>query len=270
MAPKLLKVDKNGTKYWTDSTCPKCGGKGTIDAYYYNAQGVCFQCGGSGYYETNWKEYTPEYAKKLEERRLARLRKKAPEENAKWLKSNGFSEDGTTWIVIGNTWPIKEELKAAGAKFNGLLGWHFDHDPETWPCFTVTTDDVCYTSLYCTYFWAAYSDIADLIKELRAKYTRKQDSKSEYIGTLGEKLETTAKFIRAFTFTTHYTYTGETNFIYKFVDANDNILTWKTTRGLALEEGEIYTVKGTIKEHAEYKGEKQTQLTRCSVRKEEN
>lgn len=266
MAPKLLRIDKNGTKYWTDSTCPKCGGKGVIDAYYYNAQGVCFLCNGSGYHETNWKEYTPEYEKKLEERRLARLRKKAPEENAKWLKHNGFSEDGKTWIVIGNTWPIKDELKAAGAKFNGLLGWHFDHDPEAWPCFTVTTDDVCYTSLYGTYFWAAYCDIADLIKDLQAKHAPKKDTASEHIGTVGEKLEVSAKFVKAFTFTTHYTYYGETNFIYKFVDADDNILTWKTTCLLDLEEGAVYQVKGKVKEHGEYRGEKQTMLTRCNVK----
>lgn len=263
MAPKLLRIDKNGTKHWTDDVCPKCGGTGVIDAYYMIEAGVCFKCGGSGHYVTNWKEYTPEYAKKLEERRLARLRKKAPEENAKWLKRNGFSEDGVTWIVTGNTYDIKDDLKAAGAKWNGLLGWHLDHDPEVWPTFTVTTGDVCRTSLAGQLFWDDYCDIADLIAELREKH--RPQSGSEYLGTVGEKLTVRAKLTGVFTYRTHFSYQGETNFIYKFTDEEGNILTWKTACWLGLDEGTEYEITGKVKEHSEYKGDKQTVLTRCKV-----
>ena len=61
---------------------------------------------------------TPEYAAKLEERRIAREKKKAPERNAKILKDNGFNVEGFMWIVLGNTFKIKEELKTAGARFD--------------------------------------------------------------------------------------------------------------------------------------------------------
>lgn len=265
MAPKLLRVDKNGTKYWTDDVCPKCGGTGHIDAYYMVEDGICFLCDGSGYHTTNWKEYTPEYQKVLEERRLARLRKKAPEMNAKWLKDNGFSKDRKTWIVAGNTWAIKDELKEAGAKYNGLLGWHFDHDPEAWPTFIVTTDDVCFTGLDGHLFWATYCDVADLIKELQIKHAPKKETCSEYIGTVGEMLTATVKFLRAYTYKTHFSYQGETNFIYKFIDADDNILIWKTSRGLRLDEGDTCEITGKVKEHSEYNGDKQTVLTRCKI-----
>lgn len=30
------------------NTCPKCGGKGTLDHYRHVAGGVCFHCNGSG------------------------------------------------------------------------------------------------------------------------------------------------------------------------------------------------------------------------------
>ena len=30
------------------NTCPKCGGKGTLDQYLHIAGGVCFHCNGSG------------------------------------------------------------------------------------------------------------------------------------------------------------------------------------------------------------------------------
>lgn len=33
------------------------------------------------------------------------------------------------------------------------------------------------------------------------------------------------------------------------------------------ERGETYTITGTIKAHEEYKGERQTALTRCKVQK---
>jgi hypothetical protein len=52
--------------------------------------------------------------------------------------------------------------------------------------------------------------------------------------------------------------------IFKFLDSKGNIFIWRT--GSAdLEEGKTYTIKGTIKEHTEYKSEKQTHLTRCKV-----
>lgn len=263
MAPKLLKVDKNGTKHWTDSVCPKCNGSGYLPEYKHFDWGVCYKCGGSGQYITNWKEYTPEYAKKLEERRLARLRKKAPEENARWLERNGFSADGKTWVVIGNTYDIKDELKEAGAKWNGLLGWHLDHDPVIWPAFTVTTDDVCRRSLADQLFWDDYSVIAALISELREKH--RPASGSEYLGAVGEKLTVRVRLVRIFTYETHFTYRGETNFIYKFADEEGNALVWKTSCPLDLEEGREYEVSGKVKEHSEYKGEKQTALTRCKV-----
>lgn len=138
----LIKTDRNGTKYWYEHRCPKCGGKGYIPGYEMIANGVCFKCGGTGEYGHSWKEYTSEYAAKLEERRIAREKKKAPEKNAKILKDNGFNEDGFMWIVLGDTYSIKEELKAAGAKFDGVFLWHFDHEDNRYPCVKISIEDV--------------------------------------------------------------------------------------------------------------------------------
>ena len=38
-----------------------------------------------------------------------------------------------------------------------------------------------------------------------------------------------------------------------------------TGEGYDIEEGKTYTIKGTVKEHSEYKGTKQTILTRCKI-----
>ena len=65
---------------------------------------------------------------------------------------------------------------------------------------------------------------------------------------------------------------------YILKDAEGNTFTWKTTNGLGIdvkknehitwesaEEGQTVVLKGTVKEHNEYNGEKQTVLTRCKV-----
>lgn len=264
MAPKLLRVDKNGTKYWADDTCPKCGGKGVIDAYYYNAQGVCFTCGGSGYYETHWKEYTPEYQAKLTERRLAKARKLAPEKNASFLKKAGFSEDGKAWVVVGNTYKIKEDLKAAGCKWHNLIGWHFDHADNGFNCFELTIDEITTKSLADEYIWEDYSFIEQYVKDQKAKYAPKTGS--EYVGEVGGKLELSVTLKRVFQFETHFTYSGEGSYIYKFADAEGNTVTWKTSKDLKIDEGWTGLITGTVKEHSEYRGDKQTVLTRCKIK----
>lgn len=64
-------------------------------------------------------------------------------------------------------------------------------------------------------------------------------------------------------------------YLHKFKDEHGNIFTWKTSDPLGywdehgqwvhIDEGTQVTIKGTVKEHSEYKGIKQTVLTRCKV-----
>lgn len=53
----------------------------------------------------------------------------------------------------------------------------------------------------------------------------------------------------------------------KFRDAQGNLFSWFTGAGTGLQNGERCTVTGTVKRHAEYKGVKETQLTRCKVQR---
>ena len=97
MNKKLIKVDRNGTKYYeVETKCDRCGGRGGSDAWAYTGW-TCYKCGGTG--EGGWKivkEYTPEYEAKLEEQRRKRAEKKEqaqraklPELKAEWLERNG-------------------------------------------------------------------------------------------------------------------------------------------------------------------------------------
>jgi hypothetical protein len=44
-----------------------------------------------------------------------------------------------------------------------------------------------------------------------------------------------------------------------------NVLVWKTSKSLNIEEGEKFTIIGTVKEFNTYDGTKQTILTRCKI-----
>jgi DnaJ-class molecular chaperone len=120
MEDKLIKVDKNGTKYYANYTCQRCGGLGGSDKWQFTGW-TCYECGGSGVSNKPdiYKVYTPEYEAKLNERRakkaakrLAEAEAKAEETRREWLAKNQFNENGDTYVFIGNTYEIKDELKA--------------------------------------------------------------------------------------------------------------------------------------------------------------
>ena len=80
---ELVKIDRNGTKYWSVRTdCIKCGGRGiytwggTVNGVAMYS-GTCFRCGGSGRETVIEKEYTPEHAEKLEAQRAKRAAARA-------------------------------------------------------------------------------------------------------------------------------------------------------------------------------------------------
>lgn len=53
--------------------------------------------------------------------------------------------------------------------------------------------------------------------------------------------------------------------MYRFKDQAGNIAIWKTNGGYGFEQGKAYIIVATVKDHGDYKGAKQTVLTRCDV-----
>lgn len=121
----LIKIDKNGTKHFQVDACPKCGGTGryemtTVDSFR------CWKCGATGYFPHVEKEYTPEYAAILAEKAKARNLKKNKERLPQEIKRRGFDgENSSIFVVAGETYSIREQLKAAGAKYDSWYGWYF-------------------------------------------------------------------------------------------------------------------------------------------------
>ena len=83
---------------------------------------------------------------------------------------------------------------------------------------------------------------------------------SNYVGEVGKRQAFTATFERCFVIETRFGFQR----IYKFRDENENVYIWKTANAINSYEGTKLTFKATVKEHSEYKNEKQTVLTRVA------
>lgn len=269
------RTDKNGTKIYLDYNCPKCGGSGVIPYFYHVDSGTCFKCGGSGKREhpKQIKKYTSEYAAKLEAKRKERRRAKASEQNEKFFIREGFDRNGETYIVLGNTYKIREELKAAGCKYNDLLGWHSDTDLIDYPTQhismhdTITYEGEEYPILVENEFGEVgyhveYLFFHQYLDKIRKEYIDSNKPKTGYYGHIGDKFELELRCVKGFGFDTEF---GEM-FVWKFVDTENHVFVWKTGKDIKNSgEQPVLKVKGTIKDHNEYHGEQQTVITRCRI-----
>lgn len=275
MEKTLIRVDKNGTKYYhCVGACGKCNGKGRIEYYAWYDDGICFDCGGSGLISYEEKEYTQEYLDKLEKRRLEKAKKQRPQRDAKFFSDNGISSDGCAWMVLGNTYEIKEDIKASGGKYSEIIGWHFDHEVSGFDTYKLTKEDM-FCEDYLGYNWNVCGEntIYDIVNCIRNEYenSHKCESVNSYVANIGDRLDFNLKLISSYCFESSF----GISYIYKFNDANNNEIVWKTSTVIGyyngnnewqpINDGDMVKVKGTVKEHKEYKGVKQTAITRCKV-----
>lgn len=279
MDKKLIKIDRNGTKYWSlGNKCDKCGGNGVIWYYSHVDGGVCFDCGGSGEgKERIEKEYTPEYAAKLKEKadkvqakRDAELAATAEKHNIEFLEKQGFNQDGKTYAVLGNTYSIKDEIKAAGGKWSNLIGWHFSSNPENYKTVEISVDNVYYKDHVGRYDWKQWKSADEETYTNKIKGATKAAEPSKgYFGNVGDKVELNVTFVRMFTLENKFGYgywNNDCTYIYKFQTEDGKTLIWKTALSMPdIKDGQVVRLKGTIKEHSEYKNVEQTIMTRCKV-----
>lgn len=112
------------------------------------------------------------------------------------------------------------------------------------------------TSLFPTY----NRELEHQVEKAKQEEQTSREKNSIHIGNVGDRLEIKVDHFECVTsWDTMY---GVTR-IYKIVDTNGNVYTWKTSN--YIEEETIDVVKGTVKAHNEYRGTKQTELTRCKV-----
>lgn len=143
-----------------------------------------------------------------------------------------------------------------------------------------TTDTNYFNNLRvaCALDWVGYDKLGLLAsafpahdKELeiqaeKAEREAKQKAegmRSKHVGEVGKRVSFVPAEVKCVT--SWETMYGETS-IYKMTDVDGNVFTWKTSGGIYEGPRQVAVkITGTVKEHKEYRGVKQTELTRCKV-----
>jgi hypothetical protein len=110
----------------------------------------------------------------------------------------------------------------------------------------------------------AVSAIVAYQRAMEQEVARKQRAEappSNHVGTVGERSTFKLQVLSVRYVDTDW----GSKAIVRMQDASGNIFMWFSTSEPELEIGEHYSVKGTVKKHDEYKGTKQTVLSRCKV-----
>ena len=132
-----------------------------------------------------------------------------------------------------------------------------------------TTNEFQYnlvTLLKGEYFDFRYAGtVAYAIRIFAAEQERLRVSKtspSNHVGVVGDRIKVEATLTRVAYVPNYDCYSHD------FVDEHGNVFNWFTSRKIG-EVGDAVSVMGTIKNHNEFKGVKQTALTRCKVLNEQ-
>ena len=278
----IVSVDENAKKAIVESQCDRCGGSGMyiIPRVF---QGTCFACNGAGTIRKRVRAYTPdEYEKYLAnqarakerkaEQRAAEVAKLEEESEANLriaLEADGYDvECPQIFVVIGeNTYAVKDELKELGCKYKPEFGWYCTHAvdvPVNYGMVGIPFDQVCEWNPVAKKIF-----IKDGAKEIAdaAKNEAAPKSNSEFIGDIKQRLrDMEVVYTNCRTIESYY----GVSLVYTF-KLGDNVLTWFCSgKGIDpdIEIGETVLLTGTVKDHKEYNGVKQTYLNRCIVKRE--
>lgn len=170
----------------------------------------------------------------------------------------GFEKDYIT-ICKGNTYQYLAWFKESDFRFSRLFGWYLCSSYEI-------PDDLPDEIIPIRLEWKNISNPSglELLSEAAIKAHIEtlmyEPSPSNHIGTIGERSTHTLTVIKTVPLDGYY---GRST-LHIFEDKNQNIYTW-TTGTKALEVGETYQIKGTLKDHTIFHNTKQNVLTRCVI-----
>ena len=228
MKRELIKTDKNGTKYWnTLVTCDRC-------------------CEGSGIYR--WGAIQTDYSGHVIGSTYA----------GTCFKCGGA---GKVWEIVKEYTPeyrAKLDAKNEKRKAKAQAKWEAERAKREAERRKAEEE-------------------RRKAEEERRKAEEARKAISQYIGNIGDKVTVSVKLERRVDYEvpSFRGYGKETHRIYIFVDEAGNKIVWKTSGILwndpkewskgSVQEGDSVTIKGTVKRHGDYNGEKQTELQRVKL-----
>ena len=245
MASRAKPTKRADTFTITESfPCSRCGGQGGSEAWKFTGY-TCYQCGGRnsmGYHVRQTKLYTAD--------RLAALRATAEKKAAKKRaeakrKANAKRREFITWAkphgkLIGRILLAAKPQGDTGEFITDLAGKLRRH-------------------------WSlSDKQLAAAAKVLDARENRqRQDAASDHVGQIKDRIE----FEGVIEFETDREGYYGTTHILKFRGDDGNVYTWFASGLQDLAKGDRVKVRGTVKKHDEFRGVKQTVLSRCIVEK---
>lgn len=132
----------------------------------------------------------------------------------------------------------------------------------------VTNSKIACQLEYCSYrdfgYILSFINYRNRVIEREREEQRRAEllAKSEFAGLVGQKILFTVKECRVLYTKDPYTYGGDYTYVYRLVDENDHVLIWSTTN----DNVEVdVTIGATIKSLGDYRGEKQTTITRGKI-----
>ncbi len=217
--------------------CPRCGGQGRSNAWFPDG-GICYECRGMRTIQRTHRVYTAERLAKLvaaDERK--EQKKKDAAEKARQEKRKEF-------IAWG---------KSRGVLIGGILT---EGDKAPHGFFGSLSDKIR--------SWGILSErqlgVAERIIAENKKNTAMDDA-SEHVGDIKERIDFEGIILGVYGAEGYYGHTD----IVRIRDLQGNVFTWFASDYTRLDRDQRVSVRGTVKKHDEYKGVKQTVLTRCKI-----
>jgi len=156
-------------------------------------------------------------------------------------------------------------IKASAEDVADFMKWVNSKDPIT--DYEYKAKTAC-TSESCTAKDFSYilSFISVYFKEIERKAEQEKRAAeaavSEYVGEVGQKVYFKVADYRVLYWKEPYAYSSDSVGVYRIIDTDGHIIIWATANEWICKDAEI---KGTVKKHQEYKGEKQTVITRGTI-----
>lgn len=248
---KAVQVPEGAKGFTQVKKCGRCGGQGGAEQWRYTGY-TCYDCGGRGTMGTETiKVYTAE--------KLAKLNATKAKADAKRAAAAAAKQAAWAAEALAN----REAFLAANAALIERAKPYMTTNAEGEPSFIARVITKAIEKSHITEGQA--TAILNVIEKIET--AAKVAAASEHVGQVGKRIEVAVTVERVTEFI-------RPKFGAHWIEECFAIVTMRTAEGAAIvskstsfwsEKGRQLKIRATVKEHTEYKGEKQTIIQRVAV-----
>jgi hypothetical protein len=229
-------------------TCGRCGGQGGSEAWKMTGW-TCYDCGGKG--TLGWEVVRLYGAEELAKLNATREKRRSKKEAARVAKAEAAKAEADA---------KRAEFEAANAEVVAGARKYAERSP-------FFADLLEKLEKYGSWSDKQVAAVAKSVAEIEANAVKSAASK--FVGEVGKRMEMKVTVERVASYVRPsfgYSRSGmETVWIVSMRDEAGNAIVVKSPSFYGREKGEKLTLRATVKEHSEYRGEKQTVMQRAAV-----